>query len=302
MMKIFLALMSVVGGIVGWGCAEEVGTPAIKVLIVDGFGNHDWAKTTTLIRAVIEPTKKFAVEVATCPGIGETAFLEFRPQFGRFDVVIVNCNDLGNGGKWPEGMKSDFVKFVRDGGGVFVFHSANNAFADWPEYDRIIGLGWRGKDAGTAITIDADGKTRRIPPGEGNGTSHGKRGDRVVHRMGEHPIHAGLPRAWMAAMIEVYTYARGPGEELEVLSWAEDPGTGTRWPLEWTVKYGKGRVYNSTFGHVWRKETEPAGMRCVGFQTILVRAMQWLAKRPVDWPAPGDFPDETKSVLRGKSQ
>ena len=86
----------------------------------------------------------------------------------------------------------------------------------------------------------------------------------MVHRMGDHPIHAGLPRAWMAAKIEVYTYARGPAEDLRVLSWAEDPATQTRWPIEWTVDYGKGRVYNSTFGHVWRDESNPPGMQCAG--------------------------------------
>jgi alpha-L-rhamnosidase len=273
--------------------------PPIKVLIVDGFSNHDWARTTALIRAILAPTGRFLVDVATCPAKpADPAFATFRPRFADYDVVIANCNNLGNAGQWPAPMREDFVKFVRAGGGLFVFHSANNAFADWPEYDRIIGLGWRGKNAGTAITIDPDGAIRRIPTGEGRGTSHGARSDRLVHRLGEHPIHAGLPRQWTAAMIEVYTYARGPAENLDVLSWAEDPATKSRWPIEWTVSFGNGRVYNSTFGHVWRGESDPIGIRCAGFQTILVRAMQWLAKRPVDFPIPADFPGEAKSVLR----
>jgi type 1 glutamine amidotransferase len=87
-------------------------------------------------------------------------------------------------------------------------------------------------------------------------------------------------------------------ENLTVLSWAEDPKTRERWPIEWTVQYGEGRVYNSTFGHVWRDETDPVDFRCAGFQTILVRAMQWLAKHPVTFPVPPDFPTETNIVLR----
>jgi type 1 glutamine amidotransferase len=273
--------------------------PPINVLIVDGFSNHDWAHTTALIRGILEPTKRFRVDVATCPAkTNDPALKTFRPRLADYDIVLVNCNDLGNGGQWPAKMRDDFVKFVRDGGGVFIFHSANNAFAGWPDYDRIIGLGWRGKNAGTAITIGPDGTIRRIGPGEGNDTSHGARTDRVVHRIGDHPIHAGLPRTWMAAMIEVYTYARGPAEGIEVLSWAEDPVTKTRWPIEWTVSFGKGRVYNSTFGHVWPGETDPPGMRCAGFQTILIRSLQWLAKRPVDITVPPDFPSETHAVLR----
>jgi type 1 glutamine amidotransferase len=83
-----------------------------------------------------------------------------------------------------------------------------------------------------------------------------------------------------------------------VLSWAEDPRTQERWPIEWTVQFGEGRVFNSTFGHVWRDEADPVNMRCAGFQTIFVRAVQWLAKRPVTLPVPPDFPTDAATVLR----
>jgi type 1 glutamine amidotransferase len=271
----------------------------IKVLIVDGFSNHDWARTTALVRAILELTKRFTVRVETCPDKpSDPNYSAFHPNFADYDVVIQNCNNLGSEAQWPAIVRDDFVKFVRGGGGVFILHSANNSFAGWPEYDQIIGLGWRGKDAGWALSIGEDGTIQRIPPGTGAGTSHGARTDRVVHRLGDHPIHAGLPREWMAAKIEVYTYARGPAENLTVLSWAEDPATQTRWPIEWTVAYGKGRVYNSTFGHIWRGESDPPDARCAGFQTILVRALQWLANRPVDFPVPPDFPDANHPVLR----
>lgn len=273
--------------------------PPIKVLIIDGFSNHDWARTTALVRAILATTKRFNVDVATCPARpNDLELANFRPKFSDFDVVLVNCNSLGNGAQWPQEVREDFVKFSREGGGVFILHSANNSFADWKEYDDIIGLGWRNKDYGWALTIDENEKVQRIAPGTGAGTSHGARTDRVVHRMGDHPIHTGLPREWMAAMIEVYTHARGPAENLAVLSWAEDPATKTRWPIEWSVDYGKGRVYNSTFGHIWRDENNPPNARCAGFQTLLVRALQWLAKRPVDFPVPADFPGAVVAVLR----
>jgi type 1 glutamine amidotransferase len=67
------------------------------------------------------------------------------------------------------------------------------------------------------------------------------------------------------------------------------------WPVEWTTTYGKGRVYVSTYGHVWRGDVNPPGMRCVAVQTIIPRAVQWLAKRPVTIPVPEDFPG-TNSV------
>ncbi|MCB1129070.1 MAG: ThuA domain-containing protein, partial [Verrucomicrobiae bacterium] len=202
------------------------------------------------------------------------------------------------GSSWPAGAREAFERFVTNGGGVFILHSANNAFRDWPAYDRFIGLGWRSKDQGWALGVRPDGTLHRIPPGEGGGTSHGARTNRLIHRLGNHPIHEGLPREWMTPEIEVYTHARGPAEGLTVLSWTTDPETGTGWPIEWVVSAGKGRVYNSTFGHVWRDEPNPSNLRCAGFQTLMVRALQWLAKRPVTLPVPDDFPGREAPVLR----
>ena len=272
----------------------------IKVLIVDGYSNHDWQRTTRLVRGILEPTGLFEVAVSTAPAdTNDPAYAAWNPSFKNYDVVIQTCNDLGGRGPlWPAAVREAFEKFVHDGGGVFVLHAGNNAFADWEAYNKIIGLGWRKKDFGYALRINTNGAAEKIPPGEGPGTSHGARTDRVIHRLGEHPIHAGLPRAWKTPLIEVYTYARGPAENLTVLSWAEDPKTLARWPIEWTVQYGEGRVYNSTFGHVWRDEIDPVDMRCAGFQTIFIRALQWLARRPVNFPVPPDFPTEEATSLR----
>jgi len=35
---------------------------------------------------------------------------------------------------------------------------------------------------------------------------------------------------------------------------------------------------------------QPASLRCAAVQTIIPRAVQWLAKRPVTIPVPPDFP------------
>ena len=94
----------------------------------------------------------------------------------------------------------------------------------------------------------------------------------------------------MTPGLEIYFYARGPAKNLEVLSYGFDARTQMNWPIEWTVAYGEGRVYNSTFGHVWKGDTQPDTLRCAGVQTITIRALQWLARRPVTWPAPPDFP------------
>ena len=129
---------------------------------------------------------------------------------------------------------------------------------------------------------------------------HLARLDTVVKRLGDHPIHAGLPRAWLTPDIEVYHHARGPAKNLTVLSYGFDPRTSMNWPLEWVVAYGEGRVYTSTFGHVWKGDTQPARMRCAGLQTVVVRALQWLARHEITTPIPADFPTATAVSVRGE--
>jgi len=263
----------------------------IKVLIVDGFSNHDWKHTTYCIRSILKQSSLFDVSVSTFPKKEESEKrAAWNPEFKKYDVVIQTCNDIGGGPRWPRIVELALEEFVQKGGGLFIFHSANNAFPKWKEYNRMIGLGWRNKNFGWAITIDSKGQIIRLPAGEGHGTGHGKRVNALLTRMGDHPIHAGMPRQWVAADIEIYRYARGPAENLTVLSYAKDPKTSLNFPIEWTVDYGKGRVYNSTLGHVWKDQKEPEGICCVGFQTLLPRVILWLSHRSVPSTLPQDFP------------
>ncbi|MEX0321352.1 MAG: ThuA domain-containing protein [Puniceicoccaceae bacterium] len=271
----------------------------IDVLIIDGYSNHNWRLNTELIKDIIEPTGLFNVDVSTAPETAEApGWDKWRPNFKAYDVVIQTCNNLGGRPDWPEEVKSAFVEYVRDGGGVYIWHAGNNSFASWPEYNDIIGLGWRKADFGWAITIDENEKVIRIPAGEGEKTGHGPRHDTVVHRLGDHPIHRGMPRSWMTPDIEVYYFARGPAKNLQVLSYGINPKNNMNWPLEWTVRYGEGRVYNSSFGHVWKTDGGmPDRMRCAGLQTIVIRTLEWLAGREVSWPVPDNFPTESAVSL-----
>jgi type 1 glutamine amidotransferase len=280
----------------------EVTPPRIRVLIVDGCSNHDWQLTTRFIRAILEPTGLFDVAVSTAPPtVAAPGWAGWRPKFSDYDVVIQTYNDINGGAPWPAEVRTAFENYVRGGGGVYIWHSGNNAFADWPAYNEIIGLGWRKKDQGTALQVGAGETIIRIPPGEGTDTGHGPRFDALITRLGDHPIHQGLPRHWKAADIEVYNYARGPAKNIEVLSYANDVvRTQLNWPIEWTVRYGDGRVYISTFGHVWKGDVQPGTVRDAGVQTLLVRALQWLAGRPVTYPVPTDFPTEAATSVRAE--
>lgn len=279
---------------------EQTLNNQIRALIVDGFSNHHWQLNTQIIHDTLETTGFFNVDVSSAPPSTDSpGWDDWRPGFSNYDVVIQTCNDIGGGPSWPEPVKQAFESYVRNGGGVFIHHSANNAFPNWDAYNDIIGLGWRKADQGTSIAIDDNGNLIRIPPGEGKNTGHGPRVDATITRLGDHPIHAGLPRQWRTPDLEIYHHSRGPAQHLQVLSYATEPSTGIHWPIEWTIHYGAGRIYNSTYGHVWHDdESTPARTRCAAVQTLMVRALFWLALREPMPPVPDDFPSEERTSIR----
>jgi type 1 glutamine amidotransferase len=291
-------------GLMGSGGADTViearqTSPKIRALLIDGASNHDWQLTTQVIQAVLAKDGRFDVTVLTVPVADRAAVEALNPTFSDYDVVLQTYNNVGDAPLWPSRMRQGLEDFLRQGGGMFAYHAGNNAFETWPEYNRMIGLGWRPATFGSAILVNDDGTTKMVPAGEGRNTGHGRRSDVLVTRIGDHPIHAGLPRQYLAADIEVYTYARGPAGALTVLSFGRDTmNLNLNHPLEWVVNYGAGRVYTSTLGHVWPREGVQPSVRCAAYQTLLVRALQWAAKRPVDRTAPADFPTAARISLR----
>ncbi len=272
----------------------------IKVLIIDGFSNHDWKQTSKVAKAILEESGLFNVDISTMPSAqtDSAGWANWNPNFAAYRVVIQNTNNINRESiRWPRAVELQLENYVQSGGGLYVLHSGNNAFPHWKEYDQMIGLGWRTKDAGSSIEI-VDGKAVIIPPGQGQGTNHGKRFNAGITRLTPHPITSGFPDRWLTADMEVYTYPRGPVERLTVLSYALDTLTHKNWPVEWTVRYGKGNVYNSSMGHLWAGEKYPIAYRCIGFQTTMIRAAEWLATGKVTYPVPANFPGITGISVR----
>ena len=270
-----------------------------KVLIVDGFSNHDWKQTSAVVKWLLEGTGRFEVEVSTIP-LDSSSWILWNPDFDSYDVVIQNTNNIHKSElSWPEHAQKRLEEFVKKGGGLYILHSANNAFPEWDEYNKMIGLGWRSADMGVALEVDSQKNLVRHEMGEGKGTSHGDRFDALVQVIKSHPINKDYPAAWKTVNTEVYSFPRGHAENLTVLSSAYDStDTKKTWPVEWVIAYGKGRVYNSSMGHLWHGEIYPESYRCVGFQTTVIRAAEWLATGNVTYPLPADFPDAENSSLR----
>ena len=273
----------------------------LTVLIVDGFSNHDWKQTTAVTKWILEGSGLFRVSVSTIPS-DSIQRSQWAPKFSDYDVVVQNTNNIQDTTlRWPIRAERSLEKYVRAGGGLYILHSANNAFSHWKEYDKMIGLGWRRATAGYALEIDAKKNILRIPPGSGMGTGHGDRFNALITILNRHPINEQYPEEWQTANTEVYHFPRGPAVNLTVLSYAFDStGTQRMWPVEWIVRYDKGRVYNSSMGHLWQGETYPPAYRCVGYQTTVVRAAEWLATGKVTYPIPPNFPTRSAPSLRNE--
>ena len=110
----------------------------IAVLIIDGVNNHDWESTTAAIRATLEQTGRFAVDVSTSPGRNAPRedWEVWRPAFSDYAVVVSNFNsdcerDEGNCEPyWSADLRADFEAFVRERGGFVAVHAADNHAAD----------------------------------------------------------------------------------------------------------------------------------------------------------------------------
>ena len=60
------AILSFSGLLVGLSAAEK-DMPPVRVMIINGQNNHDWRITTDALRATLDATGRFAVQVETAP-------------------------------------------------------------------------------------------------------------------------------------------------------------------------------------------------------------------------------------------
>lgn len=283
----FSVMLSILAALVLTGGPSGAARPS--VLIIDGENHHhQWRETTPVLKGILEPY--FDVSVATV-----IKDQPFKPDFSGYDAVLSNYN----GEPWPPETRKRFEDFVREGGGFVSVHAANNAFPDWPEYNRMIGLGgWKGRTEkhGPYLRVRREGIVRDKSPGPAG--SHGVQHEFLtVARQPHHPILEGMPSWWMHARDELYDRLRGPAEQLDVLataySQASAGGTGEHEPLLMAIAFGKGRVFHTVLGH------STVAMRGLGFQITLQRGTEWAATGEVTIPATdGEYLNDKYAAYR----
>ena len=146
-----ILLVSLLAGAMAGSSADAA--DKLKALIIDGQNNHDWKGYTPVMKAALEESGRFVVEVSTTPGQAPggpaslkadataeqkaaheaalakwkerkaahaEAWAKWRPKFADYNVIISNYNGDG----WPEAVKVDFEKYLRNGGGLVVVRPA----------------------------------------------------------------------------------------------------------------------------------------------------------------------------------
>ena len=295
--KKLVGAMAIVAVLLAFSCCSE--TKPIKALVVSGQNNHNWQVSHKVLKLILDNSGMFQTDIVLTPAKGGD-MNEFNPEFDKYDVVVLDYN----GDRWSAETDSAFLQYLRNGGGVVVYHAADNAFADWDEFNRIIALGgWEGRNEkhGPYCYWENGGLVLDETPGHGG--SHGQQREYAMHcRNAEHPITKGLPDNWMHGKDEMYDSMRGPANIKDLLysgkAEKETGGSGKEEPLVFTVDYGKARIFHIMLGHCGPTAEDNPAMQCAGFQTLLLRGAEWAATGEVTQSLPADFPTDKLVSLR----
>lgn len=276
-------------------CAQK----KIDVLVISGQNNHNWPVSNVALQQILNQSGIFAADVALTPEAGGD-MSTFVPDFSKYDAVVMDYN----GDDWPEATRNAFVEFVRNGGGLVIYHAADNAFTDWEEFNRMIALGgWGGRDEKSGPYCYLEDGELVLDNTPGPGGNHGQQREYNLHcRNAEHPITKGLPDNWLHGRDEMYDSMRGPANIGELLysgqTDAETGGSGREEPLVFTVDYGSSRIFHIMIGHAGDTLEDNPAMQCAGFQTLLLRGTEWVATGKVTQEVPADFPTSEAVSMR----
>lgn len=222
----------------------------IPVLIVAGEGDHDWKWSSTTMRAFLEESGKFDVDITVVP----------QEDLGWWDLSRYGAFVLNfDGERWGDPAEERFLDAVRKGAGVVVTSGGCGAFAGWKDYEELVGFA----------------------PGEGAGESGFHAFDvKVVNR--DHPLSAGLDGLQAHADVLHHGLANLHETDHVVLATAfSDPawgGSGRDEPVLFAGAFEKGRVANLPLGHVgWGDRRSWSSLNDPQMQRLLIRSVEWTA-------------------------
>lgn len=231
----------------------------LRVLVLSGSNNHDWRKTTPVIKAVLEQTGRFTVDVTEdVPNLKPDAF-------DGFAVILSNYNDFGSKSPvaWSEETKKAFIDHLSKGNGFLALHAGSSVFYNWPEFQSYCCGTWK------------------------DGTNHGAiHVNEITFGGNDSPITAGLKPFWIRDEFwQKMFVAPGAKAHATVTPAPEFNGSGKPEPILFTTTINSGRGCGYFLGH------DTTTMKNTAWQTLLQRAVEWTATGKVtiepakDWPS-----------------
>lgn len=296
-MKKQLLLLIITTGLLSFisSCNKESG---YKTLIITGQNNHDWKTSSPILKQILDETGLFSSEVMITPDKGGD-MSAFNPDFSKYKLVVLDYN----GDSWSDKTNAAFLDFVRNGGGLVIYHAADNSFPGWKEYNEMIGLGgWGDRNEKDGPYVYYKNDQLVVDTVAGPGGTHGKRREFIVRtRVADHPVMKGLPARWFHGTDELYSLLRGPAKNMDILATAfadsaAGGGTMRDEPMLMAITFEKGRVFHTAMGHA--DDGGGPAMQCAGFIVTLQRGAEWAVTGNVTQEVPFDFPSAAGVVLR----
>ena len=213
----------------------------LRVLIITGrdVPVHKWYETTPVLRKHLEKTRKFEVVVSEEPLVLESTALD------HYDAIVLNYYNWKRPGL-TEKAEENLISFVKGGKGLISFHFSVRAFEDWPEYRNLVGRIWT------------------------KGSGHGPRGKFSVKVSQKDHF---ITKSISDFQADDELYARLVGDApIDVLIEAYSDWSKKTEPLAWTLRYGKGRVFNIVLGH----DARACGNK--QFAKLFQRGVEWVAE------------------------
>ncbi len=249
-----MGLVATLVGATGMNPARGDEPRPIKLLIITGdqVSAHDWKATTKAMQDFLSAQGKIEVEATATPARDLN-----DANLAKYDVLLLNYRDTPAGPpetKWSDANKASFLKAVRGGKGLVVYHFASAAFVkpNWAEFETAIAGGWR--------TQGFHGPAHEFS---------------VKPTDVKHPITEGLPSQFDHVKDELYQNSMLTPGSVVLLRAYSDPnkprGTGKDEAVAWVNQYGEGRVFNCVLGH------DAAAMSDPNFQVLMRHGVEWAA-------------------------
>jgi type 1 glutamine amidotransferase len=211
----------------------------LRILLVTGGCCHNYAFQTEAIKASLSASVPAVWTVVNEGGTGTTATIPLydRADWAKgYDLVI--HNECFADTKDPEYIRR-ITAAHHEGVNAVVIHCAMHSYRaaevdDWREF---LGVTSRRHDHQSQYPVKAVA--------------------------GKHKILSGVPAEWTGPKDELYIIEK-VWPKAEVLAVSTSELDGKTYPVAWTNRYGKARVFGTTFGHSDEMFKDPVFIKLLG--------------------------------------